>query len=418
MNGIVSNNASGAISAGYVVRVGARRAARLRLCSGSTQYHFEVSIERHNMTVVAKDGALVKPVEVSRVTVYPGERYDVLVAASATPGDYAIKFRAPAHATAVLQIHGSVNATLRVAPASRADARAPAGALRALPDAPFVGALDLGAVPAYGGGDDELLRADMRRVAGGGARVPRVATRTLPLAMTARYPFDQQDEARIDDAPIGMSTTSAWLINDVAWADPSAPLYLTKNRCCAYESARASDDADDGAPSYATHVIDVDYGEVVDLVVTVGIGAPSTIVHSLHLHGYRFWVVATGPLPFPEGGVDASEQLNLDDPLLADTLPITVGRYYVLRFVADNPGWWHLHCHLLFHMEEGLQLALNVAEDRQPEPPQAYYDGQESWPGEFNSLRSSLDERRSTSAGEAAPALRARRLRGPRDRRP
>ena len=100
MNGIVSNNASGAISAGYVVRVGARRAARLRLCSGSTQYHFEVSIERHNMTVVAKDGALVKPVEVSRVTVYPGERYDVLVAASATPGDYAIKFRAPAHAGA------------------------------------------------------------------------------------------------------------------------------------------------------------------------------------------------------------------------------------------------------------------------------------------------------------------------------
>ena len=127
------------------------------------------------------------------MTVYPGERYDVLVAASATPGDYAIKFRAPAHAGArdddvqangVLNvaIHGSVNATLRVAPASRADARAPAGALRALPDAPFVGALDLGAVPAYGGGDDELLRADMRRVAGGGD-----ACRASRRAPSARY---------------------------------------------------------------------------------------------------------------------------------------------------------------------------------------------------------------------------------------
>ena len=70
----------------------------------------------------------------------------------------------------------------------------------------------------------------------------------------------------------------------------------------------------------------------------------------------------------PEGGVDG-EQLNLDDPLLADTLPI-VSRYYRYPFVADNPGWRTCTA-TCSSMEEGLQLALNVAEDRQPEPPQA-----------------------------------------------
>ena len=129
----------------------------------------------------------------------------------------------------------------------------------------------------------------MRRVRAA-ARACRACDAHHPLAMTAATRLTS-GTARIDDAPIGMSTTSAWLINDVAWADPSAPLYLTKNRCSRMRAA-CFDDADDGAPS--TPVIDVDYGEVVDLVVTIGIGAPSSIVHSLHLHGYRFWVVRRG----------------------------------------------------------------------------------------------------------------------------
>ena len=68
--------------------------------------------------------------------------------------------------------------------------------------------------------------------------------------------------------------------------------------------------------------------------------------HPLHLHGYRFWVVASGPLPYNESAVE----YNLIDPLHVDTFPVRTGYYYVLRLRANNPGMWHLHCHLVYHM--------------------------------------------------------------------
>jgi hypothetical protein len=49
----------------------------------------------------------------------------------------------------------------------------------------------------------------------------------------------------------------------------------------------------------------------------------------------------------------------------------------VLRFVADNPGMWHFHCHLIFHMIQGLQAVFNVGVEHQPEPPQSWYDAQD-----------------------------------------
>jgi len=35
--------------------------------------------------------------------------------------------------------------------------------------------------------------------------------------------------------------------------------------------------------------------------------------------------------------------------LTKDTLPITPGERYGVEFVADNPGKWALHCHVLHH---------------------------------------------------------------------
>ena len=34
------------------------------------------------------------------------------------------------------------------------------------------------------------------------------------------------------------------------------------------------------------------------------------------------------------------------------------GGYAVVRFVADNPGWWHLHCHMAQHLQSGMGMVL------------------------------------------------------------
>ena len=99
-----------------------------------------------------------------------------------------------------------------------------------------------------------------------------------------------------------------------SWVDPAAPLYLTKGACCTST-----------AENYQTAVVDVTLGEVIDIVVVQsGLGS-EVEVHPLHLHGNKFWVIGSGPLPYP-GAVERVPDLNLHDPIAADTFPVRTGR--------------------------------------------------------------------------------------------
>ena len=405
VNGVVSRNASadgggGGTTRGYVARVGAGRAARLRLVYGGTNYKFSVRVAEHNLTVIARDGTYVKPVETGSVEVHAGERYDVLVRTREEDAgrDFEILFEATIHGAHAADdaetqrprdrqhsetfYYGHMNATLRVGAVGggggdddeAASATAPphADERRAsapLPDAvPFVDKVDLahdhGALRTWAAahGDDAAHVA-----------CPREATREIPLVITAGFPFQQHSDHRIKRAEaVGpeVSPIAFWRINNNSWVDPSAPLYVTKGACCVSE-----------ARNYATYVERVAYGEVIDLVVVQNGFGSTPEIHPMHLHGNKFWVVASGELPYP-GSVDALPEgdVNLDDPVYVDTFAVRTGRYYVLRWRADNPGMWHFHCHLLYHMQLGLQLVFNVAEERQPEPTDAYWAGQEPWP--------------------------------------
>ncbi len=44
-------------------------------------------------------------------------------------------------------------------------------------------------------------------------------------------------------------------------------------------------------------------------------------------------------------------QRNLDHPPLKDTVQIPSGGYTIIRFFANNPGIWLMHCHVEFHSE-------------------------------------------------------------------
>lgn len=55
-----------------------------------------------------------------------------------------------------------------------------------------------------------------------------------------------------------------------------------------------------------------------------------------------------------------SLERNLDHPPLKDTVTIPSGGYTIIRFVADNPGVWFMHCHVEFHSESGMALLIRV----------------------------------------------------------
>ena len=66
--------------------------------------------------------------------------------------------------------------------------------------------------------------------------------------------------------------------------------------------------------------------------------------HAMHLHGHHFRVLGSaGPGP------------------LRDTTLVQPGARAKLAFVADNPGAWLLHCHMLEHAAAGMSTWIEVA---------------------------------------------------------
>lgn len=63
-----------------------------------------------------------------------------------------------------------------------------------------------------------------------------------------------------------------------------------------------------------------------------------TMVHPIHLHGLTFEVFARDGYPLPQ-------------PFLCDTLTVAPGERWDATVVADNPGTWAFHCHILTHAE-------------------------------------------------------------------
>ena len=71
--------------------------------------------------------------------------------------------------------------------------------------------------------------------------------------------------------------------------------------------------------------------------------------HPFHLHGHAFELLSR------DGVAPAVREVH-------DTLDVAVHETVRLALVADNPGSWMLHCHILPHAEGGMMTMLDVGE--------------------------------------------------------
>ncbi len=69
--------------------------------------------------------------------------------------------------------------------------------------------------------------------------------------------------------------------------------------------------------------------------------------HAMHLHGHHVMPLAVDGKPF----------VNLD---WRDTVVTSANSRVRVAFVADNPGKWMLHCHMLEHQSAGMMTWINV----------------------------------------------------------
>lgn len=88
-------------------------------------------------------------------------------------------------------------------------------------------------------------------------------------------------------------------------------------------------------------LIDARIGETIRITMTNETSWP----HGMHLHGHHFRQV------FPDGTTGP----------LRDTLLMNRGDTAEIAFLADNPGDWLLHCHMLEHAASGMMTWLRVS---------------------------------------------------------
>ncbi|KAK8679063.1 hypothetical protein V6N13_144534 [Hibiscus sabdariffa] len=115
--------------------------------------------------------------------------------------------------------------------------------------------------------------------------------------------------------------------------------------------------------SNGTKVVVLPFNTSVELVMqdTSILGAES---HPLHLHGFNFFVVGQGFGNFDPNKDPA--KFNLIDPVERNTIGVPSGGWVAIRFVADNPGVWFMHCHLEVHTSWGLKMAWIVLDGELP----------------------------------------------------
>ncbi|THG22796.1 laccase-4-like [Camellia sinensis] len=99
------------------------------------------------------------------------------------------------------------------------------------------------------------------------------------------------------------------------------------------------------------------YNSTVQLVLQdTGMIAPEN--HPIHLHGFNFFVVGRGLGNF--NPKTDPMNFNLVDPVERNTVGVPSGGWTAIRFKADNPGVWFMHCHLEVHTTWGLKMAFVV----------------------------------------------------------
>jgi FtsP/CotA-like multicopper oxidase with cupredoxin domain len=69
--------------------------------------------------------------------------------------------------------------------------------------------------------------------------------------------------------------------------------------------------------------------------------------HPIHLHGHSFQVIAHNGQPLT------------GSPITLSTILVSPNENYDIAFVANNPGIWMLHCHILGHASNGMDMMVN-----------------------------------------------------------
>lgn len=352
---------------------------KFRVISAVLAYTLQVSIDQHQIEVVSVDGNAVVGVKGDAVIINGGERFDMLVRADQDVSSYWIRVSTLAN--------GGEDKTM--------------GILR------------------YEGADDDIPETQ-------GVTCTDTRRCVVVNCLFGRYPDDHytdcvsltdmkstpeeiaQHPVPVEESPESFQeiflnfhyTRGSLLpfptsVNGKRFIRPSVPLQLVS------EGNDTHVDCDDIACRDlcdCTNIVKLGINNTVQLILLNMDNSRTGLSHGIHIHGHNVHVIKVGyPTYNNTTGriVDQNSDIicdnancnngswrntswtggrlpeaNLHDPVLKDTVLVPRQGYVVVRFKADNPGFWFVHCHMEPHQISGMALILQEGDVGQmPTPP-------------------------------------------------
>ncbi|KAI0551636.1 multicopper oxidase [Xylaria curta] len=272
---------------------------RLRLVNTAIDTMFKFGIDNHTLTVISTDLVPIVPFETEMVSIGIGQRYDVVVNADQTPGNYWMR--------AIPQITCSANEMT----------------------------LNITGIVTY----DDLAVADPTTT----SWEYNDDCNDIPVAsLVPSLSLDAGDATTQQVMDVGLSIVNSffkWTLNSNTflsdWGEPTLEKVLTP----------------DAVFTDAENIINLNETNTwTYLIVESQLG----LEHPFHLHGHDFFILAQVPM----ATFSDSSQLNLSNPPRRDVAMLPASGFLAIAFQNDNPGVWLAHCHIGWHTSQGFALQL------------------------------------------------------------
>jgi FtsP/CotA-like multicopper oxidase with cupredoxin domain len=252
---------------------------RIRLVNGAADTHFRFTIDNHTMEVISTDFVPIVPYNATDISIGMGQRYDVIVTASETSGDYWMR-AIPQESCSDNDNVDNILGIIRYDSTSTSDPTTTA-------------------YTTTDSCDDEAIAS----------LVPYL---TYDVSTTYSVEEDEEVTVAIESSGVkwemgGTSFVSEWDYPTVLQVAESNDTWSTDQHVIQLATA----------DEWVYFVIETTFAQA----------------HPIHLHGHDFWVLASGT-----GTYSSSTTLTTTNSPRRDVAMLPASGYLVIALYTDNPG--------------------------------------------------------------------------------
>ncbi|KAJ5894471.1 hypothetical protein N7495_006162 [Penicillium taxi] len=292
----VYESGSSATGSRFTMKVNSGTSYRLRLVNPSIDTHWKFSIDNHTLTVISTDLVPIKPYKTNVLSIGMGQRYDVIVTAN--------------------QAKIAQSFWMRAIPATACSGNDNADNIRG--------------IVYYG------------------------TKSTIPQTTGHFSPSDCNDEALTNLVPYVPKNVDPPVWNN----NTDVSVFINPERLFRWEFNATSLNVSWENPTlgkiYNHEKNFTNTSGVIELPfknkwVYLLINTTFEVTHPIHLHGHDFSILAQG------NGIWNGSMITQNPPR-RDTAMLPPSGWLLLAWKTDNPGAWLMHCHIGWHVNEGLAL--------------------------------------------------------------